>query len=289
MIRPNDSSHFEGPAGKLPPRLGVGEFLGRRTRARSVGHLHVTEYVYGASEELRRHSHERAYLNFVMEGGYAETYEGRERECAPGSVLVHPEGESHSEVMGESCTRILSVEFDPSWLSSVREAAPTVAQPALIRRPECTRAAARLYEEFRCTDDVSQLAIEALTLEILALSCRDAGGGSPSRVPAWLARARDVLGDRFVERPSLSAVASEVGVHPLHLARAFRKHFGCTVGGHLRRLRVERACHKLRHSDETLPSIALSCGFADQSHLTRTFKRLLGVTPARFRASVRPS
>jgi len=71
-------------------------------------------------------------------------------------------------------------------------------------------------------------------------------------------------------------------VHPVHLAAAFRRHFGCTPGAYLRRARVERAAAMLKRR-LSLAEVALRCGFADQSHMTHAFRRTLGVTPGMLR------
>jgi AraC family transcriptional regulator len=55
----------------------------------------------------------------------------------------------------------------------------------------------------------------------------------------------------------------------------------------VRQLRIEYACHELAASDTPIVQIALAAGFCDQSHFTRTFKRLIGVAPSQYRESVR--
>src|SRR3546814_16535137 len=74
------------------------------------------------------------------------------------------------------------------------------------------------------------------------------------------------------------------GVHPVHLAREFHRRFGCTVGHYIRQRRIEFACHRLTASRDPLSEIAVEAGFADQDHLTNTFRRLVGMPPARVRA-----
>ncbi|HXI14462.1 MAG TPA: helix-turn-helix transcriptional regulator [Thermoanaerobaculia bacterium] len=81
---------------------------------------------------------------------------------------------------------------------------------------------------------------------------------------------------------SLASVAREVGVHPVHLARQFRKHYGVSVGERVRFLRVERA-KELIAAGMSLPGVALEMGFADQSHFTRTFMKLAGMSPGMYR------
>jgi AraC family transcriptional regulator len=78
-------------------------------------------------------------------------------------------------------------------------------------------------------------------------------------------------------------MAEAVGVSPSHLARAFRAHFGTTLGEYIRRLRVEWVAEQLTRTSMTLSAIGIAAGFSDQSHLTREFGRRFGVTPAQWR------
>jgi AraC family transcriptional regulator len=81
----------------------------------------------------------------------------------------------------------------------------------------------------------------------------------------------------------VAEIARAVGVHPVHLARAFRRFFGCSPAHYLRRVRIERAARMIRSSSHPLAEIAATCGFVDQSHLTRAFTRSLGTSPAAYR------
>ena len=146
----------------------------------------------------------------------------------------------------------------------------------------------RLYDEFRHTDELSPLAFEGLTLELLAECSRQAARTRDHQPPRWLRRVSDLAQARFRERLALGAIAESVGVHPAHLARVFRRFHGCTLGDYVRKLRVEFACHCLTTSDAPLADIALAAGFSDQSHFSNTFKRHTGVPPAAFRRSARP-
>ena len=90
-----------------------------------------------------------------------------------------------------------------------------------------------------------------------------------------------------MEPLSLTGLARTVGVHPVHLARSFRHVHACSVGEYLRRMRVGFAERELASSDAPLSDVALRAGFCDQSHFSRTFKRLTGSTPAVWRSAVR--
>jgi AraC family transcriptional regulator len=82
-------------------------------------------------------------------------------------------------------------------------------------------------------------------------------------------------------RPDLTvgAIAADARVHPVHLARVFRQAWGCSPGELLRRRRVERASDLLLRRRMTAAEAAAETGFADQAHMTRAFRAVLGATP----------
>jgi AraC family transcriptional regulator len=114
-------------------------------------------------------------------------------------------------------------------------------------------------------------------------------GSSASReksAPRWLERAKERMHLEFHENIRMRDLAEDAGVHPVHLARVFRAQAGRTPGDYLQQLRVRAACNRLRDPAYPLSAIAVECGFADQSHFTRVFKKLTQSTPARFRSAI---
>ena len=144
-----------------------------------------------------------------------------------------------------------------------------------------------MYQEFRQDDEAAPLAIEGLLLELLAAVSRSRSEGLPDGVAPWLGETRDRLHADLTARPSLADLAAAVGVHPVTLARAFRRTFGCTVGEYLRRLRIERAAEQLVAGSQPLAEIALAAGFADQSHFSNVFRRRIGMSPSAYRREAR--
>jgi AraC family transcriptional regulator len=150
-----------------------------------------------------------------------------------------------------------------------------------------TWVAMRLYREFQNRDNLTVLMLEGLLLELLAVSSRHNADRAEVTVPRWLREARDLLHARFTEQMSLDEIATSVGVHPSHLSESFRQHYRCTVGDYVRQLRVEYATHLLSASNLPASQIAFTAGFADQSHFSRTFRRLTGMTPTEFKKAMR--
>ena len=113
-------------------------------------------------------------------------------------------------------------------------------------------------------------------------------GVATRAVPAWLERARELLARSAATRPSMRTVAREVGVHPVHLSRCFKRHFGMTPTAYLATLRVERACGSLLESDRSISRVAYESGFADQPHMTRELSASIALTPGELRRRSRP-
>jgi AraC-like DNA-binding protein len=99
-------------------------------------------------------------------------------------------------------------------------------------------------------------------------------------------RVRDLLDARLVEGLRLDEVARRFGVHPTHVVRAFGRRHGLPPHRYLVGRRIDRARRLLLDGMPTA-DVALATGFADQSHLTRHFRGMLGTTPARYARSAR--
>ncbi len=112
----------------------------------------------------------------------------------------------------------------------------------------------------------------------------------PAKKPADLAppvavlRAVELMRHRLTEAIPIEELAQAAGLSPFHFARQFKAATGYPPHDYLIRLRIDRARELLEKSGRTLTmaAIANECGFADQSHLARHFKRVLGVTPGVF-------
>lgn len=232
---------------------------------------------------IPRHAHESAFLALVIEGGYQEYYDSRSRQCLPSELIFHPAGEVHSEKHYDAVVRIFNVEPARQLLGEIRDYAGVLNGPQVFQAGPLVRLTARLFAEFQGNDSLAQLAMEGLALELLVGVCRRSDARGDSNPPKWLRRASDILNDRFAESVGLADLAHEVGVHPAHLARTFRRYYRCTPGDYLRAIRIKRAQQLLSTTKASLAQVALSVGFADQSHFTANFKRHTGLTPAAYR------
>jgi AraC family transcriptional regulator len=173
------------------------------------------------------------------------------------------------------------VEVLPWRAAQIRECGDALDRVWASRTGIANARAGELHREMVRGDAASALSLEALSLEIFAAATR--AEGEERGVPPWLVAVRDSLHDRFDEPLRVADLAAAAGVHPVHLARAFRRHFGAAPGEYLRGVRLEWARDQVVRGTVPLARIALEAGFADQSHLTRAFRARFGATPARLR------
>lgn len=269
-MRPLMPSRF-GDMAPMSAELLAGRYYGQTSGSVRYGDLLLTECVYAPELRISKHSHKNPYLLLTLEGSQSEDYGRRSRLYKRSTLAFHPAHESHSQCIGPDGLRCLHVEFIGKWAERNPGIAGLLEKQADFDRGPLLWLSQRVYGEFRNRDDLSGLATEGLILELLAEFAR-ATSEKTHHIPRWLADARSLMHGRHRESLALSVIAESVGVHPVHLAREFRKHFRSTVAEYLRRLRIESACNAIAGSNVPLADIAAQVGFSDQAHFTRVFR-----------------
>lgn len=265
-----------------PTHLDCGHFFGVNRLERRVAGFLLSETHYRGGLLVPPHVHELPYFAFLLAGGYQEHLGRQAMTFAPQSFVFHPSHEVRHGRLRDTGARLFHVEMAPRCLEQLRDEGCMLGDSVVREVGPMVSLSQRLYREFRQTDTASAFAVEGIALEIVGALLRSAPR-LESHVPRWLARARERVHDES-ERPlTVQAVAADVGVSPVRLSRAFRRSFGESLGAYQRRVRIGRACERLRAPSASLADIAAEAGFTDQSHFTRVFKQVIGVTPAVFR------
>jgi AraC family transcriptional regulator len=263
-------------------------YYGQASPIRQVSGLRLAERTYAADFKTPKHSHPEAYFCMILSGTSRQTYGPKIRVRDRFTTTFYPPNEMQSESFGGGGGLLFNVELDSRWLNRFREYSVIGEESIDFRGGALSWLTTKLYDEFRRLDHSSALVIEGLTLEIIGEAARNLRTKS-SHSSRWLEQARDILHEQFADNLTIAGIAKLVGVHPVYLASSFRKAYQCTIGDYRRRLRIEFTCRELAKSNSSLAEIALAGGFANQAHFSRSFKRLTGTTPAKYRSESRRS
>jgi AraC family transcriptional regulator len=244
--------------------------------------LKVEEVAYAAGVCIPRHADALPFFACTLAGLYWSSHSYGGHTCVPGTVRFLPAGESHENYFPRA-SRCLLVNLQHDVLRRAGEHSSAIlSMPGQLAAPGAAKLCTLLRAELRHNDDLSSLAVEELTLELLLTGAKERW--SPATpIPVWLRRIYEMLHEESDGRVTLADLARCAGRHPVQVCRQFHRRFSCTIGEYVRRIRVARAQTLLRGSQLSVAQIALTCGFSDQSQFTTAFRRLTGLPPHRYR------
>jgi AraC-like DNA-binding protein len=278
------------------------ESTAAKTRFWRVPELDGMEVLWGrysVSDHFPRHMHEEYVVSVMTDGAEILRHRGTSHTAPAGSVLLINPGEWHVNhaqgpagyayftlyptitLLREFVGKVTGSDGDaPLFASSpVVYNAPPLRQALLALHRSVENRASALEKEARFLDCTAQLLCAHTTTTPVDLS-----SPSPDAGPRPVRVVRDFLEAAAPDRNvSLSELAALVDLSPFHLLRLFRDQVGLPPHEYVTHLRVARARDLLR-AGCPLAQVAAAVGFADQSHLNRHFRRIVGVTPGRFAA-----
>ncbi|MFG2497357.1 AraC family transcriptional regulator [Streptomyces sp. NPDC048441] len=234
------------------------------------------------------HYHEEFTVGVCVGGSEIIDYRGGRLDVGPGTIVVLAPGEVHTGGPGRQGGYAYRAMYPaPHLLAEGTVTAPHFRDPVL-NDPELAAALRTAHTELSISPE--PLEAESRLPWLLTTLARRHGGARLlcDTVPGAdrIARAvRDRLADELLAPPSLAELAAPLGLSRYQLLRAFRTSTGMPPYAWLAQHRVTRARALLEAGLRPAETASL-VGFADQAHLTRWFRRVLGVTPAAYRNSV---
>lgn len=242
-----------------------------------VAHLHGST----PEHEVAEHSHDDAHFVLATRGRYLTTAHG---ETGDGPTLVF----NPPEVVHRDC-----FAGDGGWFMALSFEASAWRALAIKPSTDAVRltGAGAVGAALRLTRAVTAKNPCPLSLEVLSLELAAEAERRPidaMRRPDWLERADALIADRCAEPLEVADIAQATDVHPVYLARAFRRWMGCSPGDRLKQRRLERAASLIGRGRHDLAEVAQLSGFCDQSHLNRVFRAGWGLTPGEYRRLAGP-
>jgi AraC-like DNA-binding protein len=274
-----------GAAGRPP---GTADSLVEWSHYRRLAELpveamraHFVRHVYD------RHSHDAYLFGVTEQGVQAFRCRGSTRASAAGMIMAfNPDDphDGHAAARGGFTYAMLHLGTDlvADVLADAqgrRAGLPLFTEPVVDDRP----LAGRLRRlNALLLDGATRLEAQELVMGVvLAMVGRHASQPVAAPVP-WgggaLSRVRDLLHDGFADDLGADDLARAVGLSRFQLYRQFRERYGVAPSAYLRQVRLREARRRLA-AGAAIAEVAFATGFADQSHLTRWFRRTYGITP----------
>jgi AraC-like DNA-binding protein len=265
-------------------------------RAEELGGLELfsatlTEFAF------RPHAHAEFFIGLTERGLATPTYRGGTHVIGPGDLIVLNPEEAHAggppadgswtyralypgpELLREIATEVRGGSRTPWFGGDVvrdREVASRLRRfHGLSERP----GASMLERDAQLT--------EALALLVGRHAAPPGAPGPPGQEPRAVRRSREYLEEHAEENVPLHALARYAGLSPFHLCRVFREAVGMPPHAYQTQVRVRRA-KSLLGAGLPIALVAARVGFYDQAHLTRHFKRTMGMTPGRYAEAAGP-
>jgi AraC-like DNA-binding protein len=245
------------------------------------------------TQVFAKHTHDGYAVGVIESGSLGFEYRGETLIAAPGSVNLVIPGEPHTGFpasAGGWTYRMFYLDTSlmeqvASQIADRRQTMPFFPRGVI----QDEHLAKTLGDLHRTMEDRSRDLLEKQSGLLMALAQwihRHAADPpmirSISREHRAVRLARDYIESHFQDTVSLEQIASISGLSAFHLIRVFKRAVGLSPHAYLTQVRVQRArSHILR--GWTLASTAVETGFTDQSHLTRHFKRIFGITPGQYR------
>jgi AraC family transcriptional regulator len=222
------------------------------------------------------HFHENAHLNFILNGGIIDKREKSETERLSGDLMFFHAGEPHQTIYKHLPEINISFEINDGLFAD-KSFGKISRIESLSKNPNTKFIAIKIYKELAIKDEFSDSSIEMLILNLLSGETE-----TKNFRPQWLDKVIELLNDNWDKPISLNDLATAANVYPTTISKHFPKYVSCTLGEYRRRLKIEKSLSFIKTSNQSLTEIAYQCGFADQSHFTRTFKELTGFLPRQY-------
>jgi AraC-like DNA-binding protein len=229
----------------------------------------ISKTSYEPGMLMGTHVHERAYVSFVTEGRYTEHSREVPRHLRRNMLVFHPAGEVHADCVHDQSMATLNIEYLSGDLPCAFFATGGREVEALTHR-------------FLTALPASGPMLRETLAAIGAFLGRHVQRNEPSDP---MMQAKAMLQE--AQPPKIAEIASSIGMHRVALHRAFKRTYGDSLRDESARNRLSVAAALLTNSPESIAGIAVACGYFDQSHFCRQFKRFAGMAPSAYRRAFR--
>ncbi len=247
--------------------------------------LVLTELDYSEVEHIPPSKAKNPILELVIKGNYVVTGNQQKYDCANGRLLYIEREETFAAHFINPTAKTFAVEIKPDWLARFGVSLPQLSTYPIPDNTFSNNICHMLWQEYMINDEFSAIAVQGIFLQLMAVLLRERKRET-MKLPKWVGAMKRIIREQQSNRFTLKALSKELDIHPVHLSREFPKYFHCSLSEYLRRVKVREAVSLMSNGALSLTDIAHQCGFSDQSHFTRIFKRMYNLTPSEYRQMI---
>lgn len=253
-------------------------------------------HAYYVQHAYPPHSHDYYVISLIERGHQSFTHKGTKYLTSAGGVILINPGAAHTgEAADEQGFEMralypsLALMETAAFELTGRHQAFPFFKDVRVDHPWAKDAIFSLHKAI--SQEASALECEARLLWTLARLIQRYAEARPGGQPLGqekeaVRRARRYMEEHFFGRITLNELAQEVALSPYYFLRVFRLEVGMPPYTYLESVRVRHA-QRLIKAGKPLAEVAIEVGFSSQSHLTRLFKKIIGVTPGQYAQQVR--
>lgn len=259
--------------------------------APDIGDLELLKATY-ISHAFSRHTHQGYVIGMIERGAEVFYYRGETHVALPGDVVVINPDEVHTGHSGDKqgwtyrmlYPTVQTLKMVADAMADRPVEMPWFPQAVIKDRPLAVKIRQLHMLLERST---SQMERQENYYDVMGELIRTKAGNAPTTKKQGFERqavkkARQLINDTLSENISLETISDHVGLSPFYFARIFRQHTGLPPHAYRKQQRIQMA-KQLLSTQMPISQVAIATGFSDQSHLTRHFKQIVGVTPGQYK------
>lgn len=254
-------------------------------RIRHFPHWEGLEFVEARDVvgEVPRHSHESFCVGLVETGVRSMHIQDRIATFGPGQIWLIKPGESHTCSTEGEAHSYQALCFEPVWTGTLLRAKYEkwikLSDPTV--QPSWSQETKAVFARLSQTDSILESELPLMDWLGKYFFSEHVAAEDEDRDSAFVKEIRSYLDEHYADNPSIIDLAKMAGLSPFHLERTFRKSVGVPIHLYQKMVRLRRA-RKLLRDGMPIAFAAAETGFADQSHFSRTFKAIMGITPGEY-------
>ena len=262
-------------------QLTKGQYFGDKKNVIQIDHLILTETEFNGNH-VDWHFHDNMHFSYSLYGNSDQISKKEKHIITNGSLIYHNSEDPHFNTKHSSYSKNFYIEIENEWYEKLYLKNDLPKGVINLKNPNIKITIDKIYSETKVNDNCSKIEIESILINTLGI-LKGIYDHDKYDKPQWVNSVKELIHANPCANFSLFEISKEIGIHPVHLSRQFKKHFGQSFGEYIRFIKIHKAASLLKNKDVSLIDICYLTGFYDQSHMAKVFKSTFKITPLQYR------